>query len=49
LAKENVLDRKNKFPHDMNAHIVEIISFAILSFVKASYSELILNPFLDYK
>lgn len=49
LGEENVLDRKNKFAHNLNAHIVETISFIILSFVKASYSELILNPFLGYK
>lgn len=48
-AEQNVLERKNKFAHNLIAYIVEKLSFIILSFVKARYSELNLNPFLDYK
>lgn len=38
MAWLNVLDRKNKFAHNLNAPIVETISFITLDFVKASYS-----------
>lgn len=38
MAWLNVLDRKNKFAHNLSAPIVETMSFITLDFVKVSYS-----------